>query len=110
MSKFRDHFKEKLEDLGIQILTILSDNILLAVWAFSEYSLEHYLVPKFPATSQIEVFSLWVLRIVFAVSTIAPTIIFLYRHIGIIWLRAQAALSKERYELRLAPPLRKSND
>jgi hypothetical protein len=94
------HFAAKIKDLGVQVCTILADNLLLAVWIVVEYWFEHYLVPKFPVTSEIGIASLWVFRVIFAVSTVCPSVIFLYRDLRIIWMRAQATIKEEGEALR----------
>lgn len=91
---------EKIRDVGVQVCTILADNVLLAIWVVVEYWLEHRLVPQFPVTSEIGKVSFWVFRVTFAISTIGPSLVFLYRDLRIMWVRAQKAIENETKVLK----------
>src|SRR5258708_8196051 len=94
-SQLKQHFSEKTRDLGVQICTIAADNILLAIWVIVESAFEHYLVPQFPLASELSRVCFWIFRIIFAFSTLCPPLIFLYRDVRTMWLRAQAAIRNE---------------
>jgi hypothetical protein len=98
------HFTAKLRDVCEQACTILMDMILLGIWLVAEYSFEQHLVPKFPVTSPISIVSLWAFRVIFAASTLGPSLLFLYRDIRIIWTRAQATIRHEATVLQLTLP------
>jgi len=89
------HFSEKTRDLGVQICTIVADNILLAVWVVVEFVFEDYLVPRFPLASELSKICFWVFRVIFALSTLCPPLLFLYRDVRTMWIRTQAAIENE---------------
>lgn len=91
----KHHFSEKARDLGVQICTIVADNVLLGVWVVVEFGFEDYLVPKFPLASELSKICFWIFRVIFALSTLCPPLVFLYRDVRTMWLRAQAAIENE---------------
>ena len=99
-SPLKHHFAGKIKDVGVQVCTILADDVLLAIWVVVEYWLEHSLVPRFPVTSDIGKVSFWIFRVTFAISTIGPSLVFLYRDLRIMWMRAQTEIEKETETLK----------
>jgi hypothetical protein len=89
------HFSEKGKDVGIVICTIAADNVLLAIWVVIESIFEHYLVPRFPLASELSRVCFLIFRIIFALSTLCPPLIFLYRDVSTMWLRARTAVRRE---------------
>jgi hypothetical protein len=101
--ELKQHFSEKTRDLGVQICTITADNILLAVWIIVESTFERYVVPRFPLTSELSLVCFFIFRIIFAFSTLCPPLIYLYRDVHTIWLKAQAAIKQERAAVNARP-------
>jgi hypothetical protein len=92
----RSHTVEKLKDLGVLVCTILADNLLLIVWIGAEYCLEHYIVPRINIESVIERVAFWTLRVIFAASTVIPSLIFTYRDVRIMWIRSQTEIKMKQ--------------
>lgn len=90
-----DHFRGKLRDVGVIVGTVLADNVLLACWLIVEYCMEQYVFPRFLVSSIIAKISFWVFRIIFAVSTLVPTVVILYKDLRIIWIRSSATIKAE---------------
>ena len=95
-TKVAGHFKHKLRDVAVIVGTVFADNVLLACWLILEYCMEQYIFPKFSVTSIIAKVCFWIFRIIFAVSTLVPTIVILYRDLRIIWIRSKAAIEEAK--------------
>jgi hypothetical protein len=93
--ELKRHFADKTSELGVQVCTIVADNVLLGVWIVIESAFENYVVPGFPLHSELSRVCFWVFRIIFAFSTLCPPLVFLYRDVRTIWMRAQASIKTE---------------
>jgi len=89
------YFKEKLRDLVIHVCTIFFDIALAGVWLIGEYCLEHFLVPLFKVDSFVSNVSLWIIRVLFAVSTLVPCVSKILKHVRIVWIRDRIEARKE---------------
>jgi len=95
----KDYAKAKGKEVITLVCTVVADLMLAGIWLIGEYSFETYLVPKFRVDSLVAAASLWLFRVIFAMSTLIPCLSKVLMHIKIIWLRDRAAVKKTKEEL-----------
>lgn len=85
--------KSRLRNLGIQITCIAIDVGLLSGWVVLQYWIE--LLLKRLRLSGINEWVLLAFQVIFAVSTLGPVIIYIYRDIRVMIIRAQRQVRRE---------------
>jgi len=90
--------KDRLKVFSIQAISSLIDSSFLALWVIVQWAVNEYVVNRL----QLADIDKWVLsafQVVFAVSTLAPIVVYIYVDIRVMVLRAQRRI---RYEIKLS--------
>lgn len=83
--------KEKGLELGLHFCSCLIDGVFLCLWAATNFGIA-LLLKQFHLEGLDAIIAI-ILQYLFGLSTLAPIVIFIYRDIRIMWIRAAAKVS-----------------
>ncbi|MBI4747944.1 MAG: hypothetical protein HY774_05615 [Acidobacteria bacterium] len=86
--------KEKLNTNLIWSVSILVDNVFLAIWVLAQWGVGR-LVEKFPAHG-IDYYAILVAQCFFALSTLAPIVLLAWQDISTMYYRTKLEISKAK--------------
>jgi uncharacterized membrane protein YciS (DUF1049 family) len=91
---WKDLFRE-LKVFTIWAISGLIDSSFLALWVFVQWLVDQQVITKFQLSGTDQwVFS--VFQVLFAVSTLAPVVIYIYVDLRVMLIRAQKRIKRER--------------
>ncbi len=80
--------RRRFKNLGVQVASVVVDGLFLALWAAVQYAVNRF-IEWLELSSAIDQWVLFTLQVIFAVSTLAPVLIFLFKDIAIMAVRAR---------------------
>jgi ABC-type transport system involved in Fe-S cluster assembly fused permease/ATPase subunit len=86
--------KDRLRVFATQAASILIDAGFLALWLIVQWAVKEYVIKKLEI-SGIEKFVLLIFQVIFAISTLAPIVIYIYTDIKVMHLRAKKRINQE---------------
>ena len=98
MSKYTwvEELNNKASNLLIQIACIVIDSIFLSLWVVAQYLVSR-LIEKL-GLSGIDQWTFMAFQVIFALSTLAPVIINIYRDIRVMIVKAQKQIEKAQLD------------
>ena len=97
MSKKNPELKDTIDETRLYVKWIFSsvlDGIFVALWVFVQWGVDK-IIANFPIL-EIDLWVLWSFRIIFAFTTLAPIIIYIYEDVMVMIYRAVRRVRKER--------------
>jgi hypothetical protein len=91
--------QEQVGDFAKQILGILLDTVYLTVWVCAQW-----ITAKVVANLELSGMDSWMLlifQIIFAVSTLAVVVMWLYKDLTITWWRVRRRVMQEQLQVKL---------
>lgn len=87
--------KDRLMSFGKQITCILIDALFLCLWVAVQWAVNTFVIERLELSS-IDKWTLVVFRIIFAVSTLVPVVVYIYTDLRVMFIRVQKRIKEER--------------
>ncbi len=81
-----DDLRVRLVFLLAALVSVLIDGAFLALWALAQWALESFVLARLGLT-ELDAWVLMAFRLVFAVSTLVPVLVYVYVDLRTLWLR-----------------------
>ena len=95
-NSFKWNFMERFKEFIIQAMSIFIDCIFLCFWVFLQHLVE--IVIEKLQLSAIHHWTLIVLQVAFALASLFPVIIYIYKDIYIMVIRTQRKIEEEKQD------------
>ena len=94
LDNFFNDLRKRITAFSKQIICILIDTIFLCFWIAIQYLLNEVLIPKL-RISGLDQFVYVSFQIIFAVSTLTPVVLFIYKDLRIMFIRTKIEIKHE---------------